>query len=55
MQHVSAKLKTGLAESLKGIYPEDEAHNLFNLAIEHLTGIDVRNNKSASFTPTAVL
>jgi len=45
------KLKTGLAESLKGIYPEDEAHNLFNLAIEHLTGIDVRNNKSASFTP----
>lgn len=45
------KLKAGLTEGLKGIYPEDEAHNIFNLVIEHLTGIDVRNNKSASFTP----
>lgn len=45
------KLKTGFIENLKGIYPEDEAGNIFNLAIENLTGINLRNNNSAAFTP----
>lgn len=45
------KLKTGFIENLKGIYPADEAGNLFNLAIENLTGINLRNNSTATFTP----
>ncbi|HTG55523.1 MAG TPA: peptide chain release factor N(5)-glutamine methyltransferase [Niabella sp.] len=41
-------------QKLKGIYPADEAGNLFNLAIENLTGINLRNNRNnstATFTP----
>jgi release factor glutamine methyltransferase len=45
------KLKAGFIENLKGIYPADEAGNIFNLAIENLTGIDLRNNSAATFTP----
>ncbi len=45
------KLKTGFIENLKGIYPADEAGNLFNLAIENLTGINLRSNSTATFTP----
>ncbi|MCH5720417.1 N5-glutamine methyltransferase family protein [Niabella hibiscisoli] len=45
------KLKAGFVENLKSVYPSDEASNLFNLAIEHLTGINLRNNSAATFTP----
>lgn len=45
------KLKAGFIENLKGIYPADEAGNIFNLAIENLTGINLRNNSTATFTP----
>ncbi|WP_114789065.1 peptide chain release factor N(5)-glutamine methyltransferase [Niabella yanshanensis] len=45
------KLKAVFIEKLKGIYPADEAGNLFNLAIENLTGINLRNNSTATFAP----
>lgn len=45
------KLKAGFIENLKGIYPADEAGNLFNMAIESITGINLRHNSTPSFTP----
>ncbi len=45
------KLKAGFIENLKSIYPADEAGNIFNLAIENLTGINLRNNSTATFAP----
>lgn len=45
------KLKADFVNNLKDIYAENEAGNLFNLVIENLTGIELRNNRSATFTP----
>ncbi len=45
------KLKAGFVENLKNIYPAEEAGNMFNLAIENLTGINLRNNNTATFSP----
>ncbi len=38
-------------QKLSAIYPREEAVNIFQLVIENLTGINLRQNKPASFTP----
>lgn len=44
-------LQQGFTESLQNIYDSREAENIFNLVIENLTGIDLKNDKTAKFTP----
>ena len=44
-------LQQSFIASLHHIYEPGEAENIFNLVIEHLTGIDLKNNKTATFTP----
>ncbi|GAB3429601.1 peptide chain release factor N(5)-glutamine methyltransferase [Niabella aquatica] len=44
-------LQQSFIASLQNIYAPQEAENIFYLVIENLTGIDLRNNKIATFTP----
>ncbi len=44
-------LQQSFIASLQNIYEPREAENIFNLVIENLTGIDLKNNKTAKFTP----
>ncbi|MGC4234288.1 MAG: peptide chain release factor N(5)-glutamine methyltransferase [Niabella sp.] len=44
-------LQQSFIASLQNIYEPQEAENIFNLVIENLTGIDLKNNKTAKFIP----
>ena len=46
-----SKLKEDFIQAISIAYEPDEAANIFDLVIEYLTGINLRQNRSAEFTP----